>query len=126
MLYECGVALFGPDPKKLIRHPIDIDTVRNASKKDMHQEWKPLLEDSSPLSDSHFQAYVVLTLCRILHRAKNENIASKRVASTWVKKTYGKSWTTVVEKAESWQHGQEMDIAMETLRFIKFVLQELE
>jgi len=81
-----------------------------------------LLEDPSALKDSHFQAYVVLTLCRILYRAKNKGVASKKIASTWVKKTYGEDWRPVVEKAENWQHGQKMDITEGILKFIKFVL----
>jgi hypothetical protein len=125
VLYECGLALFGPTPKLLIGHPIHLAAVREASKKDLHQEWKQLLKDSSALKDSHFQAYAILTLCRILYRAKNDNIASKRIASAWVKKLYGKPWSDLIEKAEDWQYGQEMDSIHETLRFIQFVLQEL-
>ncbi len=125
VLYDCGIALFGPNPKSLIGHPINIEAVRRASQKDLHQEWEPLLKDSSALKDSHFQAYVILTLCRILHRAKNDNIASKRIASTWVKKNYGNPWSDLIEKAEHWQHGQEMNSINETLQFIQFILQEL-
>jgi len=126
VLYERGVALVGPDPKTLIGRPIGIEAVRAASRRDLHQEWEPLLKDASPLKDSHFQAYVILTLCRILHRAKNDPVVSKKVASAWVKKTYGKPWSDLVEKAESWQHGQELDAIDETLQFIRFILRELE
>jgi hypothetical protein len=66
-----------------------------------------------------------LTLCRILHRAKNDTVASKRVASAWVKKTYGKPWSDLIEKAESWQHGQEMDEVDGLLKFIRFAWWEL-
>jgi hypothetical protein len=125
VLYECGVALVGPHPKTLIDHPIDIEEVKRASKNDLHQEWEPLLKDPSDLKDSHFQAYVILTLCRILHRAKNDTVASKRVASAWVKKTYGKPWSDLIEKAESWQHGQEMDEVDGLLKFIRFAWWEL-
>jgi len=125
VLYECGIALIGPDPKTLIHYPISINLVREASKKDFYQEWEPLLKDSSPLKDSHFQAYVILTLCRILHRAKNDEIASKKVASAWVKKIYGKPWSNLIEKAENWQHGQEMNTLEETLDFIRFISNEI-
>lgn len=125
VLYECGIALVGPDPKILIKHPISIKLVRDASQKDFHQEWEPLLKDSSPLKDSHFQAYVILTLCRILHREKNDTVTSKRVASAWVKKTYGKSWHNLIIKAENWQHGQEMNEIEETLNFIRFISHEI-
>lgn len=125
VLYDSGIALKGPDPKTLIGYPIGIEMVRRASKNDLHQEWEPLLKDPAALEDSHFQAYVVLTLCRILYRAKNDNIASKKVASNWVKKTYGKHWSPLILQAESWQHGEEMDETKEILKFIEFVLEEL-
>jgi hypothetical protein len=126
-LYVCGIALVGPDPKELIDYPIDIKAVRRASKNDLHQEWEPLLKYSSSLQkDSHLQTYVIMTLCRILHRAKKDNVVSKRVAASWVKKTYGSSWIDLIEKAERWQHGQEMDTVDELLKFIEFILQEVE
>ncbi len=126
VLYECGIHLVGPDPKILIGHPISTNAVRDASKKDLHQEWEPLLKDPSPLMDSHFQAYVILTLCRILYRAKHDNIATKKISSAWVKKTYGMPWSDLIKKAESWQHGHKLDAVNETLDFIRFTLQELE
>lgn len=126
VLYECGIALIGPDPKKIIGHPIDIQAVKEASKKDLYQEWEPLLKDSSPLQDSHFQSYVVLTLCRILHRDKHNGVASKKIASSWVKQTYRIPWNQLIEKAEMWKHGQEMGMVDETLSFIKFVIQRIE
>lgn len=67
-----------------------------------------------------------MTLCRILHRAKKDSVVSKRVAASWVKKTYGHPWIDLIEKAERWQHGQEMDTVQELLRFIEFVSQEVK
>lgn len=125
-LYECGIALIGPDPKVLIGHSVDSKAVRYASKNDLHQEWEPLLKNSKPLKDSHLQAYVILTLCRILYRDKHDLIASKSVSSSWVKKTYGEPWIELIEKAENWQHGQTMNSINEILAFIRFVLKELQ
>ncbi|MGI0015368.1 MAG: nucleotidyltransferase domain-containing protein, partial [Nitrososphaera sp.] len=95
-LRETGVALVGPDPKAIIL-PVDIDAVREASKEDLHAEWLPKLRDPSPFhklgyESSHLQAYAILTMCRILYRDKNDGVASKRIASEWVKRTYGKAW----------------------------------
>ena len=122
-LYACGIALYGPKPEQLIG-PVDINLVRKASLKDLHEEWKPKLHDPSVLADSHHQAYAILTLCRILHRAKNDNIASKQEAAAWVKKRHAKPWSTLIEKAESWGHGQELDALEDTLDFIRFVIKE--
>ena len=125
-LYECGVALIGPDPKILIGHSVDVEKVREASKKDLYQLWKSLTSNGSVTMSDHFQAHWVLTLCRILYRDKHDLISSKRTASSWVKKTYGNPWVDLIEKAENWQHGEIMNSTNEILEFIRFVLKELQ
>lgn len=129
VLRETGVALIGPDPTEMTP-PVNIADVREASKRDLHADWALKLRDPSPFDksgydSSHLQAYAILTMCRILYRARNDGVASKRAASDWVKKTYGRSWRGLVEKAENWQHGQRLDEEEETLEFIGFVLQEV-
>lgn len=124
-LYEKGKLLFGIEPKKLLGRPIFIDAVKRASKNDFFQEWEPLLRDSSPLKDSHFQTYAVLTLCRILHRDKNDDVVSKKVAAAWVNRVYGLLWKVLIQKALDWRYGLEMNEADEILGFIRFTSQQL-
>jgi hypothetical protein len=124
VLYECGVALIGPRPKELMS-PIDMKQVRAASRKDLYEEWAPKLENFAALEDSHLQAYSVLTLCRILYRAQNDEVVSKRVASAWVKETYGNPWIGLIEQAENWHYGQEMNRLAETLNFLRFTLEKV-
>src|SRR3990167_7541115 len=129
VIYERGITLLGTDVKELFPK-INIDIVRQASKKDLHDDWEPKLDDPAPFTrkdydSSHLQAYAVLTMCRALYRAKNDDVASKRVASGWVKKTYGEPWVDLVEKAENWQHGKLMNADKETLAFIKFTLEKV-
>ncbi|MDO8470884.1 MAG: DUF4111 domain-containing protein [bacterium] len=125
VLYEHGIALIGPDPRVLI-NPVSIDAVREASKRDLHEEWEPKLKDASWLQNSHYQAYVILTMCRILYRAKHDNVASKKVASTWAKNELGEPWSDLIQKAEQWHHGQEMNSADETAAFIRFVIHKFQ
>lgn len=129
VVHETGVALVGPNPKQIIP-PVDIKDVREASNEDLRTDWAPKLTDpaafeKSDYDSSHLQAYAILTICRILYRAKNDHITSKRIASDWVKKTYGKSWSSLIEKAENWQHGQKLDVRESTLKFMEFVLREV-
>ncbi len=125
VLRECGVSLIGPEPPELIG-PITIDDVREASKRDLIDDWLPKADDPAAFEDSHLQAYVTLTLCRILHRAANDGVASKRVASAWVKETYGEPWWPLVERAERWSHGEDMVSNAEVRAFIRFTAQVLE
>ena len=124
VLHECGIALAGPDPKALIG-AVDIDLVREASRRDLMEDWVPKIDDPDFFEDSHLQAYVTMTLCRILHRATHDGVASKRVASAWVKETYGEPWRSLVEKAEAWSHGEDMGSNAEVRDFIRFTRDEV-
>lgn len=126
-LQETGVAIFGSQPHEVLPS-VTIEDVREASRRDLVDDWQSKLDDPNAFSPddydgNHVKAYAVLTMCRILHRAKNDGIASKRVASEWVKHTY-KQWNSLVTKAELWQHGKEMGSDNEVKDFIRFTLKQ--
>ncbi len=127
-LRETGRAIVGPEPAQVFPL-VTIEDVREASKQDLLQGWQPKLNDPHPFSQAgydsnHTKAYAVLTMCRILHRAQNDNIASKRVASAWVKLTYHE-WADIVSKAERWHHGAGMSSDDEVRDFISFTVKEV-
>jgi hypothetical protein len=124
VLYERGIALLGPDPKEII-DPVSIEALREASRKDLYEEWEPKLKDTTWLKNSHYQAYITLTMCRILYRAIHIDVASKKVAATWAKRELGKPWRDLIKKAENWKHGQEMNALNEIVEFIKFVMTKI-
>jgi hypothetical protein len=124
-LQETGVAIVGVEPS-IMFPKVTIKDVREASKQDLLKDWQPKLDDPNAFNPkdydgNHLKAYAVLTMCRILHRAKNDGIASKRVASNWVKETY-KEWTDLVVQAERWQHGKRMSSDNEVKDFIRFTI----
>lgn len=126
-LQETGVAIVGPEPSQMFP-TVTIEDVREASKQDLLDDWQPKLDDPNGFNQegydsNHLKAYAVLTMCRILHRAKNDGIASKRVASKWVKETY-KEQADIVAKAEQWEHGKNMSSDDEVRNFIRFTMQE--
>jgi hypothetical protein len=128
-LQECGVALIGPATEEIFPH-VDIEDVRAASRQDLIDEWLPKLEDPDAFQQAgydsnHLRAYATLTMCRVLHRSTHDGIASKRVASSWVKVTYGEPWKSLVEEAENWRHGQTMASDQEVKDFILFTAREL-
>lgn len=127
-LQETGLTLIGPEPSQIFP-VVTIEDVREASKQDLLQEWQPKLSEPRPFDQAgydrnHTKAYAVLTMCRILHRAQNDNIASKRVASDWVKQTYHE-WADIVSKAERWHHGAGMSSDDEVRDFISFTVKEV-
>jgi hypothetical protein len=123
VLHERGVALFGP-PAAEVFPSVTMRQMRQASLRALHEEWEPLLADDSLLADPHYQAYITLTLCRILHTQKVDGVASKRDAAQWVKETYGDTVRRTVERAEQWEVGQQLDMRGEVLNLLRFTLAE--
>jgi len=120
LLSKHGIALKGPDFNELIP-PIDIHTVRQASARDLLKEWVPKIDDDAWLSNSHYQSYLVLNLCRILHTVIHGEPASKKVAGQWAKATYPQ-WKNLIEEAERWSYGDEMKRQAEAVAFIRFAV----
>ena len=98
----------------------DIIEVQKACIRDLFKEWEPKLRDPEWLDDSHYQSYLVLNLCRILHAVIKADPRSKKVSSKWVKDTYPQ-WTQLIQTAEEWHYGIEMNMQFDSLDFLKFV-----
>lgn len=118
LLSQHGIALEGPDFKALIP-PLDIHDVQQASARDLFQEWLPKIDNKLWLSDSHYQSYLVLNLCRILHTVIHGGLSSKRAAGQWVKAVYPQ-WQNLIEEAERWEYGAEMRREADAVAFLQF------
>ncbi|MGO9274063.1 MAG: aminoglycoside adenylyltransferase domain-containing protein [Terriglobia bacterium] len=123
ILAKHGISLEGPDFNTLIP-PIDIREVRRASAKDLLAEWAPKIDDFSWLSNSHYQSYLVLNLCRILHTAIGSEVGSKKVAGQWAKTTYPR-WNDLIEEAERWGYGDVMTRQDDVVAFIRFAIEKV-
>lgn len=123
-LYNHGVAISGPDYKTLT-NPVDIEEVQKACARDLFQEWEPKIKDLKWLHDPHHQSYFVLNLCRILHTIMNRAAASKRVSAESVKKEYPE-WKSLIEEAENWKFGMEMNKREEAIAFAQFVIEKVK
>ena len=124
VLRERGIALRGPVPS-VVFPAVGMAAMRAASLRSLVEEWLPLLDDPTRLHDPHQQAYITLTLCRILHTAREDGVASKRDAAAWVRRTYPQ-WAQLVRRAEAWQHGQRLDLTDDVLAFARFVIRTTE
>jgi len=123
LLSKHGIPLEGPNFNELIP-PIDIKDVRRASAKDLFQEWVPKIDDSAWLSNSHYQSYLVLNLCRILHTVIHGQPGSKKVAGQWTKATYPQ-WNSLIEEAERWEYGHEMKRQTDAVAFPRFAVERV-
>jgi Aminoglycoside adenylyltransferase, C-terminal domain/Nucleotidyltransferase domain len=124
LLSNHGIALEGPDFNTLIP-PIDVHGVRQASARDLFQEWVPKIDDSAWLSNNHYQSYLVLNLCRILHTVIHGQPDSKKVAGEWAKATYPQ-WKNLIEEAERWAYGDEMKRQADAVAFLRFAVNRVD
>ena len=69
------------------------------------------------------QAFVILTLCRLLYTLDCASVASKPFAARWAQKVLDRRWANLIERARVWQHEDgntlESDVD-ETVAFIQY------
>ncbi len=119
-LREYGLTLAGPDIKSLI-DPISPDELRQGVLGLMWW-WQLQLDDPSRVAESAYQAYTVLSMCRILYTMRHGAILSKPAAARWALNTLDPQWAGLIKLALDWQPGQEMKRLAKTLEFIHYTL----
>ena len=120
---ECGVIVEGPDPKTLI-DVVSAEDIRGAVLGILHEWWFPMLEDPSWLSEhgNKYQAFAVITMCRVLHALDYGTVTSKPKAIQWARGKLGAPWTELIDKAvAASKYESDEDFLDETLDFIRFV-----
>ncbi|AKI97399.1 aminoglycoside adenylyltransferase domain-containing protein [Kosmotoga pacifica] len=123
VLLEHGIVIEGPPLQTLI-DPIKPDDIRQATLAILNEWWLPMLHDTTRLKSDEYQAYGVLTMCRILYTLKHGTIASKPVSAAWVKKEFNGQWTSLIELALTWREGMHLSILNELMNFIRFTLNQ--
>lgn len=121
VLRERGIVVAGPSPDTLI-DPISADDLRAAAKGLLQEWWLPQLTDPFRLRSSEYQAYAILTMCRALYTLEFGTIATKPQAARWVQERLGGCWVSLIERAQSWHHGVELDCLDAALDFIRYTL----
>ena len=119
-LRRCGVVLSGPPLESLI-DPISPDELRQAVR-GLLWWWELQLADTHRIQQSDYQAYAVLSMCRILYTLTCGDVLSKPAALRWALSNLEERWTSLIECAAAWQPGQSMNRLDETLAFIRFTL----
>lgn len=128
ILRERGLIVAGPDPKTLI-DPVSPQDLKRAVSDIMNTWIKGFLDDPRILGNRGYQAYTVLTLCRILHTYEHGTIVSKPVAAEWAKRALPPEWSPLVERA--WLGRRNPGVESDpkdlnrTLDFIRYTLKRL-
>jgi hypothetical protein len=124
VIRERGIALAGPDPRTLI-DPIGPDDLRRAVRGLLREWWEPQLTDHSHLvgvAGDEYQAYAILTMCRMLYTFEHGAVVSKPAAARWAIESLSGPWAGLIEQALAWRHGMPLDRLSETLDFIRYTL----
>lgn len=124
-LREHGITLTGPDPCNLIS-PISAKELQEASAAILHGWAAPLLDNQAEISSRGYQAYIVLTLCRILYTLEHASVTSKQIAAKWAQEKLDQRWRPLIEQAwvgrqNPYLQAEEEDVN-ETLDFIRSAL----
>ncbi len=122
VIREKGIALAGPPAAALI-DPVQPDDLRRAASGILGEWWAPMLNDTSRLQDSEYQAYAILTMCRSLYTLEHGRVVSKPTAARWAQAALGETDAALVERALNWRPGVELDALTQTLDLIRRTLQ---
>jgi hypothetical protein len=127
-LREHGVIVAGPGPHTLI-DPVDPDAMRRAAATIAGIWLEQAQHDPDWLTWLHprkHQAFVVLTLCRLLYTLDSGTLASKPAAARWAQKTLGRRWAGPIERSRAGLHTSEETLesdANETVTFIHYTVE---
>ena len=120
LLIKYGKTIYGPDFKTLIKYNITIDDIKESCVNDFYKEWVSKINDDEWLSNSHYQSYIVINICRIIYTIFNSRTENKQISSKWVKEQY-KEWKNLIEEAEEWDYTKTMNKQNEIKEFIKYM-----
>jgi hypothetical protein len=130
-LREHGVAVAGPAPRTFIP-PVD-PAAMNRAGYGIAAQW---LEQSQTdpswlewLRPRPHQAFVVLTLCRLLYTLETGAVASKPGAARWAQQTLDPQWVSLIQRAVDGQHatGDASDSAIEnTVAFVAYTVEQFQ
>ena len=121
MLREHGIALAGPEPRSFIA-PIDPQTLKAATLDVLHGWWQSQLDDPARLKRRGYQAYAVLTMCRMLYTLETGDVTSKPAAARWARPRVAEQLRGPIDRALVWHDGDGVDDFTPTRELIRWML----
>jgi hypothetical protein len=127
-LWAHGVTAAGPDIRPLVG-PVDPDDMRRAAAPIAELWLEQARHDPTwPVwvYERGHQAFVVLTLCRLLYTLHSGSVASKPAAARWAVQTLEPRWAALIERSLAEQHGNGETPASEVADTIALVQHTVE
>lgn len=122
VLKEHGIIIKGEDLRSEIKC-IKQKDLKRATLKILYNWWKPMINNKSKLYNDEYQAYAVLSMCRVIYTLHHGTVVSKPTAAQWVKRELSEEWNLLINYALMWSKGMKFDRIDEIVKFIKYTLQ---
>ncbi len=119
---EHGVIVAGPPPADLI-DPIPTRAIQAGVRQLLYGWWVDIL-DSPVLNQLDYQAYAILTMCRMLYTFEQGTVVSKPVAAQWALATLQPRWRWLIEWALTYPTLPPRDPLEETRAFIRYTMEK--
>jgi hypothetical protein len=123
LLREHGIALAGPAPASFIA-PVDKTALQAETLDVLSGWWRTQHDDPVRLRRRGYQAYAVLTMCRMLYTMQTGAVASKPAAARWARPRLPGRWHGLVDRALAWRDGDGVDDSTETRELIGWMMRQ--
>ena len=98
ILREYGIVLSGPHPDE-IGDPVTAVDLKDAMRRILEHWATRIADDPALLRHSGYQAYAILSICRILYTLAHGTIVSKAAAAAWARQALEPRWAAGIEAA---------------------------
>jgi Domain of unknown function (DUF4111) len=121
MLRTDGIALAGPAPGTFIA-PVSAEALRQETREVLRDWWAPQLDDPTRIRRRGYQAYAVLTMCRMLYTLETGRLTSKPAATRWARQRLPDRWHGPLDRAGAWKVDDGVNDLAATLELIRHTL----
>ncbi len=127
-LYHHGIALYGPVTNTLLES-VDSEALRQETRRTLRSWLEEILAQPQLVDSRWYQAYAVVTHCRMLYTLVEDAVASKPAAVMWALEHLDSSWAGLIER--SWRDRPNPSLtsklpadpedSRQTLEFVEYV-----
>lgn len=125
---DYGVTLAGPPPQTLV-HPIPVATLRREILSTMINWGQEILTTSDTYNNRFYQAFIVLSYCRMLHDLIRGYPGSKHAGAEWAKVNLDPCWTGLIDRTWAGRPNPAVSVRQQadpedfksTLKFVRYV-----
>lgn len=128
---ERAIVLAGPSPTTLV-DPVSVGALRREIRGTMRDWGTEIIDDPNRYRNRFYQGFIVLSYCRMLHDLVEGRLSSKRAGASWAKASLDPKWSPLIDRAwggrpnpaESVRQSADPVDFDETLRFVRFIIDE--